>query len=174
MPVRPLASAAFGFPTSCFVCDPDNTHGLRLSFFHDEEAAVVSAEFTLGAEFSGAPRYVHGGIVLAVVDDAMAWAAIALAGQFAVVRETTTTFERGVLLGEPHRVEARVESQTTRVLAAAAQVFNAEGKRCARSKARLVFLTESGARSAIGEVTGGDTRYLRSTTRSTSRKEPAP
>ena len=161
MALRALDSAAFGFPTSCFVCDPDNARGLRVSFFHDEEAAAVTADFTLGNEFSGAPQYVHGGVVLAVVDDAMAWAAIAIAGRFAVVRETTTTFEHGVRLGEPHRVEARVESQTERMLHTSARVLNVEGRRCARSKARLVFLTESGARSAIGELGGEDTRFLR-------------
>ena len=161
MPLRALDSAAFGFPTSCFVCDPENPRGLRLAFFHDDEAGVVTAEFSLGAEFSGAPQYVHGGVVLAVVDDAMAWAAIALAGRFAVVRETTTTFEHGVLLGRPHRVEARIESQTERMVHASARVLNADGKRCARSKARLVFLTEAGARSAIGEVGDDDARFLR-------------
>ena len=35
MSLRALDSAAFGFPTSCFVCDPDNSRGLGLSFFHD-------------------------------------------------------------------------------------------------------------------------------------------
>lgn len=161
MTLHPLDSAAFGFPTSCYVCDPENPQGLRLSFVHDEDAGVVSAEFQLGEEFSGAPRYVHGGVVMAIVDDAMAWAAIAVAGRFAVVRETNTTFEHGVLLGRPHRVEARVESQTERILHASAKVVNEDGKRCARSKARLVFLTESGARAAIGEVGDADTRYLR-------------
>src|SRR5215216_246444 len=102
MSLRTLDSASFGFPTSCFVCDPENDRGLGLSFFADDEAGLVTAEFTLGKEFSGAPQYVHGGVVLAVVDDAMAWAAIALAGKFAVVRETTTTFEHGVRLGVPH------------------------------------------------------------------------
>lgn len=161
MAVRPLDSARFGFPTNCFVCDPANGRGLRVSFVHDEERALVTAEFTLGEEFSGAPQYVHGGVVLAVVDDAMAWAAIALAGRFAVVRETTTTFEHGVLLGAPHTVEAGVERQTGRMVHTSAKVVNGEGKRCARSKARLVFLSEAGARSAIGDVAGQDTRYLR-------------
>ena len=161
MPLRALDSAAFGFPTNCFVCDPANARGLRLSFVADDEAGLVAAEFSLGEEFSGAPQYVHGGVVLAVVDDAMAWAAIALAGRFAVVRETTTTFEHGVRLGRPHRVEARIESSTERILHTSARVVNGEGKRCARSKARLVYLTESGARSAIGDVGHEDTRYLR-------------
>jgi acyl-coenzyme A thioesterase PaaI-like protein len=161
MAVRPLDSAAFGFATNCFVCDPANQHGLRLSYLHHEEDEMVTTEFTLGAEYSGAPRYVHGGVILAAVDDAMAWAAIALAGRFAVVRETTTTFEHGVLLGRPHRVEARLERKTERMVHVVAVVVDEDGRRCARSRGRLVVLTTAGARSAIGDVTGEDTRYLR-------------
>jgi acyl-coenzyme A thioesterase PaaI-like protein len=161
MAVRALDSAAFGFPTSCYVCDPTNATGLRLSFVHDEEQGVVRSEFTLGPEFSGAPRYVHGGVVLAVLDEAMAWAAIALAGRFAVVRETTTTFEHGVRVGHPHRVEARVDGHTERMVDASARVFDADSRRCARARARLVTLSPQAARSAIGDVAGDDTRYLR-------------
>ncbi len=161
MALRSLDNASWGFESNCFVCEPANPHGLRIPFFHDDESGIVTAEFRLGSELSGAPHYVHGGVLLAILDEAMAWAAIALAGRFAVVRETTTTFEHGVRLGHPHRVEARVESQTERILQTSARVLNADGRRCARSKARLVFLTESGARSAIGQVGGEDSRYLR-------------
>src|SRR5919108_1128960 len=104
MAVRRLDPSAWGFPTQCYVCEPSNPHGLRIPFSYDDEARVVSAEFSFGPEYSGSPRYVHGGVVMAVLDDAMAWAAIASAGRFALVRESTTTFEHGVLVGEPYRV----------------------------------------------------------------------
>jgi acyl-coenzyme A thioesterase PaaI-like protein len=161
MAVKPLDNAAWGFDSNCFVCEPSNPAGLRIPFAHDEEAGAVVAGFTLGAQFSGAPRYVHGGVVLAVLDEAMAWAAIALAGRFAVVAETTTRFEHGVLVGEPHRVEARIGREGSRTLDARAEVYDAAGRRCARSSARLVVLTATTARSAIGDVAGDDTRFLR-------------
>ncbi len=84
MAVRALDNTAFGFPAACFVCDPANPSGLRLSFVHDDEAHTVTSEFTLGPSYSGAPRFVHGGLVLTILDEAMAWAAISIAGRFAV------------------------------------------------------------------------------------------
>jgi len=53
MPVRTLDPRAYGFPTRCFVCEPDNAQGLRIPYTYDDEARVVSAEFTLGPEYSG-------------------------------------------------------------------------------------------------------------------------
>ena len=104
MALKPLTNAGWGFETNCFVCEPSNPLGLRVQYFHDEEAEVVSAEFTLGVEHSGAPHYVHGGVLLAILDEAMAWAAIAIGGRFAVVQSTATTFDRPVRIDEPHRV----------------------------------------------------------------------
>src|SRR5918911_2720923 len=142
MPLHQLDPGAWGFPTRCFVCEPDNSSGLRIPFHFDDETKVVHAEFTLGPEYSGAPRYVHGGVVLALLDEAMAWAAIASACRFAVVRETTTTFEHGVLVGEPHRVEAEVETAGSIRMEASARVVNSAGRRCARARARLIVLSK--------------------------------
>lgn len=161
MALRPLDNRSWGFESSCFVCDPDNPAGLRIAFVHDEEAELVQAELTLGPELSGAPRFVHGGVVLSVLDEAMAWAAIAVAGRFAVVAETSTRFSHGVRVGEPHRVEARVGKATDRLVEAEAEMLDAGGRRCARAQARLVVLSDSTARAAIGTVEGEDTRFLR-------------
>lgn len=161
MAVRPLDPQAWGFTTRCFVCEPTNPSGLRIPFAFDEETRKVSAEFTFGQEYSGAPQFIHGGVVMAVLDDALAWVAIATAGRFAVVRESSTKFERGVRVGEPHRVEAELTRDGSIRLEASGQVFDAAGRRCARTSAKLVVLSEQSARSAIGEVAGADSAYLR-------------
>jgi acyl-coenzyme A thioesterase PaaI-like protein len=161
MAVRTLDPAAWGFPTSCYVCDPANDKGLRVPFLFDDETGIVSAEFRLGPDYSGAPQYVHGGVLLAILDEAMAWAAIAVAGRFAVVRETTTTFEHGVRVGAPHRVEAEVHTSGPVNIEASARMINADGRRCARARARLVVLSEEAAKAAIGTVEGEDMRYLK-------------
>ena len=161
MAVTALDPNQWGFPTRCYVCEADNPHGLRIPFSYDDEARLVFAQFSFGPEYSGAPKYVHGGVVLAVLDEAMAWAAVAAAGRFAVVRETTTTFEHGVRVGAPHRVEAEVDTAGTVRLEASARVVDATGRRCARARARLVVLSPDAARAAIGDVQGDDTRFLR-------------
>ena len=161
MAVLALDPNAYGFPTRCYVCESDNPAGLRIPFTFDEETRIVHAEFTLGPEYSGAPKYVHGGVVQAVLDEAMAWAAIAAAGRFAVMRETTTTFEHGVLVGELHRVEAEVDTAGTIRMEASAKVLNEAGKRCARARARMVILSPDSAKGAIGAVEGEATKFLR-------------
>jgi uncharacterized protein (TIGR00369 family) len=158
---RPLTNAAWGFESNCFVCDPDNRDGLRIPFFHDDDAGVVTAEFRLGSEHSGAPHYVHGGVLLAVLDEAMAWAAIALAERFAVVQSTATTFDRPVRIDEDHKVEATVHDRTDTAVTARARITDAGGRRCAEARARLVVMSTAVAGAAIGPVTGADIRYLR-------------
>ena len=162
MALHPLHNTAFGFPSECFACDPDNPVGLRLSFVHDDEAGTVTSEFTLGPAYSGAPRFVHGGLLLAILDEAMAWAAIAVAGRFAVSRTSQASFRRPVMVDVAHRVEAAVEEQDEASVSARARIFNPEGKRCAEARARLVVLSEETARTAIGADLGGNERYLRS------------
>jgi acyl-coenzyme A thioesterase PaaI-like protein len=159
--LRPLDSTSFGFQTDCFVCHPDNPRGLHIPFFHDDEAGVVRAEFTLGADFSGAPRFVHGGLVLTLLDEAMAWAVVAIAERFGVVRTSSAGFRRPVRIDAPHRVEAVVEEQTDRSIATWAQVLDADGRRCAQAKARFAILSEETARAAIGSDLGASARYLR-------------
>ena len=89
--LKPLTNT-FGFASNCFVCEPTNEAGLRLSFCHDDERDVVVARHTFGTQHSGAPSLVHGGVIAAVCDDAMAWASIALAGHFALTAETRLTY----------------------------------------------------------------------------------
>jgi uncharacterized protein (TIGR00369 family) len=163
MAVRRLDNGAWGFDTNCFVCEPTNARGLCIPFLYDDEAAVVTAEFTLGDEFSGVPRYVHGGVVLAILDEAMAWAAIAVAERFAVVHQTATTFDRPVRVGQPYRVTASVRTVTDATVTARAEVVEAGGggRRCAEAHARLVVMTAAEASSAIGEVDQEHARYLR-------------
>ena len=156
-----LENTAFGFPSECFVCDPSNPAGLRLAFSHDDVADKVVSEFTLGAGYSGAPRLVHGGLLLAIMDEAMAWAAIAIARRFAVSRTSKASFRRPVMVDVTHRVEAVVEAHDDASVQARAQVLNPDGKRCAEASTRLVVLTEDAARTAIGADLGSNVRYLR-------------
>src|SRR3954469_12867745 len=148
MALRPLTNAEWGFESNCFVCEPANPRGLGIRFFHDEDAGVVTADLRLGSELSGAPHYVHGGVLLAVLDEAMAWAAIAVAGRFAVVQSTATTFDRPVRIDEPHRVEASVHGRTDTAVTARASILDAGGRACARARARLVVLSTAVAGAA--------------------------
>lgn len=159
---RPLRNERWGFASNCFVCEPKNAAGLAIPFTHDDETATVGAEFTLGDEFSGAPSYVHGGISLAILDEAQGWAAIALGGKFAVTVETSTRFAKPVHVGRSYVVEARVTSQTGRLISTAAEIRRPDAKVCASSTAKFAVLSAAIALDAIGsDVSSEHGAYLK-------------
>ena len=58
----------------CFGCGPANPQGLQLSFITDTsnpEAITATCHFQLDRMHEGPPGYIHGGIVAALLDEAM-------------------------------------------------------------------------------------------------------
>jgi uncharacterized protein (TIGR00369 family) len=139
-----------GYETNCFVCEQTNRVGLRIPFFHDVESGVVTAEFTLGDAFSGAPSMVHGGVTLAILDEAMAWACIAIGRQWAVTSETSTKFHRAIHVDKPHVVEAEIVEQTDTEITTTARVLNMKGVVRAEARATFTALGEAELKRAIG------------------------
>ncbi len=165
MALRQLHNEDWGFDSNCFVCEPRNEGGLRIPFHHDDELDAVVATFTLDATFSGAPSYVHGGVSLAVLDEAQAWATIAIGGKFAVTSETATRFERPVLVAKTYRVQARLTTQDDERITTAAQIFDHKDRVCAASTATFVVLGEAQALRATGATDGTlDPKFLRQKT----------
>jgi acyl-coenzyme A thioesterase PaaI-like protein len=159
--IRPLSNDGWGFESNCFVCEPRNTAGLRIPFHHDVDGESVVADFTLDEQFSGAPRYVHGGVLLAILDEAMAWATIAVAERFAVTQETTSRFERPVKVGRQHVVRAWIDGADGRLIRTQAEIVRPDGGRCVTAHAVFAALDlEQATDAAGGEITGEAAGYL--------------
>jgi acyl-coenzyme A thioesterase PaaI-like protein len=158
LPLEPLTNT-FGFDSRCFVCDPDNSGGMRQRFFLDRDRGRIVAEFTPTADHSGAPNYAHGGATMAVLDDAMAWAIIATKERFGLSRRVETEFVRPVMIGKTYRVEAWVESFEDRALTARAELTSSSGKPCVVSEGQYMVMTFEEAQQAIGAGASGTSSY---------------
>jgi acyl-coenzyme A thioesterase PaaI-like protein len=139
VPLEPLDASHFGVE-SCFVCGPDNPRGLRIPFFHDTDRDLVVAMFELPDEVSGAPSFAHSGATLALLEEAMTWASIALRQKLAVTRETTVRFELRVRVGQPYRLEARVIGSDDETITTEAVVLDVKGRGCVTATAVLDVL----------------------------------
>jgi uncharacterized protein (TIGR00369 family) len=138
----------------CFACGLDNPQGLRVPYVLVEGA--VEATFSLGVEHSGAPAFVHGGVIMTVIDEAMAWATIALRSRFAVTTEFTSRFRRPVLIDQPHLVRATCGELAAdgRTLKVTATVTRADGKVCVEAEGTYYAMTvaETAAASGVPEL----------------------
>ena len=162
MAVHQLDNSGWGFASKCFVCEPSNEHGLQIPFFHDDEADLVYADYTLDERFSGAPSYVHGGVTLAVLDEAMAWATIAVGKAFALTVRTTTEFRWPIKVGRAYRVEARILNSEGDILEVGAVVLDSQSRPCTESSATFRAMNADQATEAIGtEVSGDDAGYVK-------------
>ena len=116
----------------CFICGPNNPIGLHLKFY--EDGAGVAADFVPGDLHIGGEGLIHGGLIAAALDDAMAniWA---WRGTPAVTTSISVRFRRPVRPGERLRVFA--EPMGTR--------------RSAMQRARGTVTREDGTLVADGE-----------------------
>jgi acyl-coenzyme A thioesterase PaaI-like protein len=161
MAVTRLTNAGWGFASMCFVCEEANALGMRVPFFHDDERGVVTAEFTLTDTFSGAPELAHGGALMALCDEAMSWATIAVAKSFALTASNGHRFLRPVRLGRPYVVEARIVERTDVIRTAAVITSRSTGKVAVEADAVFTPLDAARAADVIGqEITGTDADYV--------------
>ena len=139
-----------GYESNCFVCEQRNQRGLRVPFAHDTGRGMVVADFALSDSFSGAPTMVHGGVVLALLDEAMAWACIAIAHRWAVTTETSTRFHGAVYVDKEHRVEAEIVDLSDTEIRTAARIVDMKGRVRSESTATFTVLGEAQIKRAAG------------------------
>jgi acyl-coenzyme A thioesterase PaaI-like protein len=121
---------------ACFGCGDDNPIGLHLRFASDGDA--VKASFVPGPEHQGFQDVVHGGIISAVLDEAMAWAT-ARAGIWAVTGEMRVKFRQPLKIGELTSVVVRVSGTRGRLVSVAAELrLDRDGSPIATSSATFV------------------------------------
>jgi len=101
-------SPAAGTFTGCFGCGPDNPRGLRLEFLRDGDAVV--SHTSLGREYAGYRNFVHGGVIAAILDEAMGWALLHLRGRYGVTRSLAVDYRRPVRVASRLTVRAGVDA----------------------------------------------------------------
>jgi uncharacterized protein (TIGR00369 family) len=121
----------------CFACGPDNDIGLRLHF--DPDGAGVHAAVTLAPQFQGWREIAHGGIVMALLDEAMAHAA-GHAGHRGVTASMNVRFRKPVPLGTPLVVRGKVMWQRRNVLGLEAEVCAAGDTLLARAEGQFLSM----------------------------------
>ncbi len=120
----------------CFACGPENQIGLRLRFERSGEDGV-RARTTLRPEFQGWQGIAHGGVALALLDEAMAHAAGA-AGHRGVTASMSARFRKPVPLGVPIEIEGRVKWTRRNVLELQASVTDESGAVLVEAEGRFV------------------------------------
>ncbi len=117
----------------CFGCGRDNPCGVALEFTYDGEK--VLATYTPKEVHVGFKGVVHGGVITALLDEAMWWAVAARHRKNTFTAQLSVEFKKPVEHGKSYLVEGEVvEERRGRVFLAQGRVTDQEGNLCARGE----------------------------------------
>jgi uncharacterized protein (TIGR00369 family) len=105
----------------CYVCGKENPGGLGVDFVIDSGLRAISAKFTPSDIHQGYEGIVHGGILSALLDEAMVKLAFSL-GIPAVTAEMTVKFKTPVAPGEELLVSGTFTHENKRLIQATAKI----------------------------------------------------
>jgi uncharacterized protein (TIGR00369 family) len=120
----------------CFVCGKNNQDGLRLEFRTDGERGEAEAEIAFPERFQGWEHIVHGGLLAAVLDEAMIKAAWTR-GLRSVTGEITVRYVKPVRVGEHYRLIGRVTGSRGKIVLAEGELVGRDGEAAARATGKL-------------------------------------
>jgi acyl-coenzyme A thioesterase PaaI-like protein len=122
----------------CLVCGKSNPHGLKLRLHVQPESGLVSTEFVPKPEHIGFDGIVHGGVISAVMDEAMVWASTWRAKRFCFAGEFTVRFREPLKPYQAARVEASVEFSRPKLIEATAKLFDFGGRLIATASGKYL------------------------------------
>lgn len=129
---------------NCFGCGAHNRIGMRLRFFLDgDKEDAVLATLRLAKRFQGPHGYVHGGVIAAILDEAMSKAIHAGShGEkiMALTRSMETEYLRPTPLGASLTLRGRRDRVEGRKHFCSATLTDGEGQLLARGKALFIAI----------------------------------
>lgn len=108
----------------CFGCGRDNPIGLKLSFQWDGKTA--RAEFTPTKLYQGWAGLVHGGIIMSILDEAMAYAAL-FEGINCITAKMQVKLSRLTPIDEPLIITASTIKKTRKLVESKAAISLKDG-----------------------------------------------
>jgi acyl-coenzyme A thioesterase PaaI-like protein len=138
----------------CFACGRLNSIGLHLRFapISDGDREGVEAQYEPRAEDQGFPGVMHGGILVTLLDEAMAWAMFARDSTLGVTAKMETRYRRQVPPDQPLTVRGFVTRMRGRRIEVEATLHDASGERLVESSGLFLQLPQAETDQLLADI----------------------
>ena len=154
-----LSELGVDFQHWCFACGQLNPGGLHLEFEVSRDRA--EARYTARQRHQGYDGLVHGGVVTALLDEAMGWA-IFHQGIWGVTARIAVAFRQPVKVGEELRVVGDVARMRSRAIETRGTVSRtSDGVVLAEADATFLVMPEQRRRELEERYSGTDEAFAR-------------
>jgi len=121
---------------NCFACGRRNRDGLQLEFTYPPGNRGAETRFISSEKHQGWQGFVHGGILMTLLDETMAKAA-SQAGFFVLTGEISAKFKHPASVTEPLRCAAQIVNVRKKIVYASAAVYKEDGTVVAQATSKL-------------------------------------
>ena len=125
--------------STCFLCGEHNPFGLKIVFWKDGDR--VFTEYKVDERRVGFDGLMHGGILAALLDETMGWAAAFAFDRMCMTAEITVRYVKPVPVGSTIIVSARPASCSRRLCVAEGEVRDAGGTLYTRASGKFLPLS---------------------------------
>jgi len=129
---------------SCFICGRSNPYGLKMQF--TAKGGEVTATLTPPPVYMGYEGVLHGGIITALLDETMGWAAALAVSRMCMAAEMTVRFRRPVLIGSPITIKGRFVENQRRILIAEGRIIDSEDNVLATATGKFLPISDEKAK----------------------------
>jgi len=130
----------------CFACSPVNPIGLHLSFTMDKD--VCYTFFTAGDNHQGWDGFVHGGLLVTLLDEVMAqW--LWQKRIYAMTAEMKVRFSLPVTVGQEVLVKAQCEKAHGKLYQLTARIVLPDGRRAVKAEGKYLTLQEAPSKNQL-------------------------
>lgn len=138
--------------SGCFVCGRDNAAGLKLRFQAD--AGGVCVQFMPDLRHQGFGGVLHGGIVAAVLDDALWYAIYSATGKATMTAELTLRYKKSVPCDAMLTVRGELVADKRRLFAARGGIYSLLGELLAEASGTFLPAPPELASRLAAELAG--------------------
>jgi acyl-coenzyme A thioesterase PaaI-like protein len=133
--------------SGCFLCGDENACGFRTRFFVQGDA--VCLRVAIPPHLNGYKKVAHGGVLAALLDESMGWAATVFGGlnRMYLTGELTVKYLAPVPVGEEIEVRSRLVENAGRIAYGEGELLSG-GTICVRAKGKFLPMS----REATSEV----------------------
>ncbi len=132
----------------CFLCGDENACGVRTRFFVEEDA--IRSIVTLAPHLNGYRAVAHGGVLAALLDESMGWAATVFgkSGRMYVTGEITVKYLAPVPVDAEIEVTSRLARDAGR-LAFCEGELSCGGRPCVRASGKFLPMGREETREVV-------------------------
>ena len=141
---------ALPWSENCFLCGHSNPLGLKVRFKRDGDR--VYTEYCPDEGRVGYHGLVHGGIVAALLDETMGWAAALAIGRMCITAEVTIRYVKSVPVGTKIIVSAKPAGCSRRLGVAEGEVRDLDGTVYARASGKFLPISVEQTRQVDSQL----------------------